>query len=156
VVEIGLVKAVGLKIYRKDFGKKKEVLRMGKQLTLLRATGLGLVAMALSVPSVFAETYAGRVDGVGQVEVELVAKGTPKFPRRAQSYGVSGQVTVKFNIDVEGNAVGAVIVESKPRRMFDRSAMRYMETLKFIPYKDNGDAAEVSDVVMNVAYKLQD
>ena len=52
--------------------------------------------------------------------------------------------------------MGAVIVESKPRRMFDRSAMRYMETLKFIPYKDNGDAAEVSDVVMNVAYKLQD
>jgi outer membrane biosynthesis protein TonB len=49
-----------------------------------------------------------------------------------------------------------VIVESKPRRMFDRSAMRYMETLKFTPYEDNGDAAKVSDVVMNVAYKLQD
>ena len=63
---------------------------MGKQLSLLRATGLGLVAMALSVPSVFAETYVGRVDGVGEVEVELIAKGTPSFPRRAKSYGVSG------------------------------------------------------------------
>jgi len=134
----------------------KEVLRMGKQLSLLRATGLGLVAMALSVPSVFAETYVGRVDGVGEVEVELIAKGTPSFPRRAKSYGVSGQVSVKFNIDVEGNAVGAVIVESKPRRMFDRSAMRYMETLKFTPYEVNGDATEVADVVMSVAYKLQD
>ena len=63
---------------------------------------------------------------------------------------------MKFNIDVEGNAVGAVIVESKPRRMFDRSAMRYMETLKFTPYEVNGDATEVADVVMSVAYKLQD
>jgi hypothetical protein len=31
-----------------------------------------------------------------------------------------------------------------------------METLKFTPYEDNGDATEVADVVMNVAYKLQD
>ncbi len=129
---------------------------MSKQLSLLRATGLVLLAMVLSVPSVFAETYLGRVDGVGEVEVELVAKGTPSFPRRAKSYGVSGQVTVKFNVDPEGNAVGGVIVESKPRRMFDRSAMRYMETLKFTPYKDNGDAVVVTDVVMNVAYKLKD
>jgi TonB family protein len=63
---------------------------------------------------------------------------------------------VRFNVDVEGNAVGAVIVESKPRRMFDRSAMRYMETLKFAPYESNGNPVAVSDVVMNVAYKLSD
>ena len=129
---------------------------MGKQLTLLRATGLGLVAMALSVPSVFAETYVGRVDGVGEVEVELVEKGTPSFPRRAKSYGVSGVVVVKFNVDIEGNAVGAVIVESKPRRLFDRSAMRYMDTLKFTPYETNGATVAVTDVVMSVVYRLKD
>jgi protein TonB len=105
---------------------------------------------------VFAESYSGKVDGVGEVEVELVEKGTPSFPRRAKSYGVSGTVKVKFNVDVEGNAVGAVIVESKPRRMFDRSAMRYMETLKFSPYESEGSAVVVSDVVMTVAYKLSD
>jgi protein TonB len=137
-----------------EFGLKKEELRMVKQLLLLKAAGLSLVAMVLSVPPVFAETFTGRVSGVGDVEVELVEKGTPSFPRRAKSYGVSGFVTVKFDIDVEGSAVGAVIVESKPRRMFDRSAMRYMETLKFTPYEDNGDAVVVSDVVMNVTYKL--
>ena len=129
---------------------------MVKQLSLLKAAGIGLVAMVLGVPSVFAETYSGRVDGVGDVEVELVEKGTPSFPRRAKSYGVSGYVTVKFNIDLEGSAVGAVIVESKPRRMFDRSAMRYMETLKFTPYEDNGEPVVVADVVMNVAYQLSD
>jgi len=136
--------------------RTEEVLRMGKRLSLLKGLRLAFASMILCAPPVFAETYSGRVDGVGNVEVELVSKGTPSFPRRAKSYGVSGQVTVRFNVDVEGNAVGAVIVESKPRRMFDRSAMRYMETLKFAPYESNGNPVTVSDVVMNVAYKLSD
>ena len=29
------------------------------------------------------ETYQGQVAGVGEVEVELVERGTPVFPRRA-------------------------------------------------------------------------
>jgi TonB family protein len=65
-------------------------------------------------------------------------------------------VVVKFNVDIEGNAVGAVIVESKPRRLFDRSAMRYMDTLKFTPYETNGATVAVTDVVMSVVYRLKD
>lgn len=114
---------------------------------------LGIVA---TTPSWAAETYMGQVAGVGTVEVELVEKGTPTFPRRARSYGVSGSVLVRFSVDVDGNAVGAVIVESKPRRMFDRSAMRYMETLKFEPYEVDGEAAQVSDLQMTVAYVFED
>ena len=114
---------------------------------------LGIVA---TTPSWAAETYKGQVAGVGSVEVELIDKGTPTFPRRARSYGVSGSVLVRFSVDVEGNAIGAVIVESKPRRMFDRSAMRYMETLKFAPYQVDGEAAQVSDLQMTVAYVLED
>ena len=114
---------------------------------------LGAIGASLSWA---AETYRGQVAGVGDVEVELVAKGEPIFPRRAKSYGVSGSVVVRFAVDVEGNAIGAVIVESKPRRMFDRSAMRYMETLKFKPYVVDGDVTQVNDIQMTVAYRLED
>ena len=103
----------------------------------------------------WAETYSGQVAGVGEVDVELIASGTPKFPRRAKSYGVSGTVVIRFSVDVEGNAISPVIVESKPRRMFDRSAMRYMETLKFKPFQVDGQATEVKDVLMTVAYVLE-
>jgi len=102
-----------------------------------------------------AETYSGQVAGVGEVDVELISSGTPTFPRRAKSYGVSGAVVVRFSVDAEGNAISPVIVESKPRRMFDRSAMRYMETLKFKPVEVDGKAAEVKDVLMTVAYVLE-
>ena len=102
-----------------------------------------------------AESYTGQIAGIGDVEVELLSKGSPVFPRRAKSYGVSGSVVVRFSVDTEGNAVGAVIVESKPRRMFDRSAMRYMQTLKFKPYVVDGDATEVKDLQMTVAYRLE-
>ena len=101
-----------------------------------------------------AETYEGQVAGVGQVQIELLERGTPAFPRRAKSYGVSGSVLVRFSVDVEGNAIGAVIVESKPRRMFDRSAMRYMETLVFKPFEVDGEVTQVDDVLMTVAYRL--
>ena len=114
------------------------------------------LGIAATMPSWAAETYMGQVAGVGSVEVELVEKGTPTFPRRARSYGVSGSVLVRFSVDVEGNAISAVIVESKPRRMFDRSAMRYMETLKFAPYEVDGETAQVNDLQMTVAYVLED
>ena len=123
-----------------------------------RVVAVLLVAVSATVvivPSWAAETYKGQVAGVGTVEVELVERGTPTFPRRARSYGVSGSVMVRFSVDVEGNAIGAVIVESKPRRMFDRSAMRYMETLKFDPYLLDGKATQVNDVQMTVAYVLE-
>lgn len=125
---------------------------------LSRSVAVLLVAAsaAFILPSWAAETYKGQVAGVGSVEVELVERGTPTFPRRARSYGVSGSVLVRFSVDVEGNAIGAVIVESKPRRMFDRSAMRYMETLKFAPYLVDGEATEVNDVQMTVAYVLEE
>ena len=116
---------------------------------------VAVCATVVIVPSWAAETYKGQVAGVGTVEVELVERGTPTFPRRARSYGVSGSVMVRFSVDVEGNAIGAVIVESKPRRMFDRSAMRYMETLKFAPYLVDGKATQVNDVQMTVAYVLE-
>ena len=101
-----------------------------------------------------AETYDGQVAGVGQVQIELLERGTPVFPRRAKSYGVSGSVLIRFSVDAEGNAIGAVIVESKPRRMFDRSAMRYMETLKFKPFEVDGEVTQIDDILMTVAYRL--
>ena len=59
-----------------------------------RVVAVLLVALssAVIVPSWAAETYNGQVAGVGSVEVELVERGTPTFPRRARSYGVSGSV----------------------------------------------------------------
>ncbi len=116
----------------------------------------GVFASLMSVASAgWADTYTGQVAGVGDVDVELIARGTPKFPRRAKSYGVSGSVVVRFSVDVEGNAISPVIIESKPRRMFDRSAMRYMETLKFKPFEVDGEATEVKDVLMTVSYVLE-
>ena len=123
---------------------------------MLRIFIAGIFASLMGVASAgWAETYTGQVAGVGDVDVELIARGTPKFPRRAKSYGVSGAVVVRFSVDVEGNVISPVIVESKPRRMFDRSAMRYMETLKFKPFEVDGEATEVKDVLMTVSYVLE-
>jgi len=140
---------------RRDKNKNSKPSVRENMFTRAVAVLLVAVSAAVIVPSWAADTYKGQVAGVGAVEVELVERGTPTFPRRARSYGVSGSVLVRFSVDVEGNAIGAVIVESKPRRMFDRSAMRYMETLKFTPYLVDGKATQVNDVQMTVAYVLE-
>ena len=38
--------------------------------------------------------------------------------------------------------------------MFDRSAMRYMETLVFKPFEVDGEVTQVDDILMTVAYRL--
>jgi protein TonB len=57
----------------------------------------------------------------------------PQYPRQALIEGVSGYVVIEFTIEPDGSVSDPKILESQPRRMFDRNAVRAIYKWKFKP-----------------------
>lgn len=64
----------------------------------------------------------------------------PNYPRKALIAKIEGYVTMSFTITETGTVVGPKVVDSKPKRIFDREAMRAILKYKFKPKVENGVA----------------
>lgn len=62
---------------------------------------------------------------------EAVHVEAPDYPRGAERRGVEGFVVVSYSIDAGGDVVGAEIAEAEPAGIFDRAALRAVESWRF-------------------------
>ena len=72
-------------------------------------------------------------DPVAEGDVIPIVRIQPQFPREALIEGISGYVIVEFTIEPDGSVSDPKVVESEPRRMFDRNAVRAIYKWKFKP-----------------------
>ncbi len=85
-----------------------------------------------AVPVGAAQTLPGMgIDDEG--EAVAVFKIAPKYPRKAAKKRIEGWVKVEFTITEKGTVTNAVIVDSRPRRTFDRSAIQSIRKWRFKP-----------------------
>jgi protein TonB len=66
-------------------------------------------------------------------DVIPIVRIEPQFPREALIEGISGYVLVEFTIEPDGTVSDPKVLESEPRRMFDRNAIRAIYKWKFKP-----------------------
>jgi protein TonB len=94
---------------------------------------------------------AGAPDGIGQGDDEAipVLRIEPAYPRKAARSGEEGWVKIEFTITEHGTVVDPVVVEARPRRVFDRSALAAIRQWQFRPRLDNGEpvARRASQVI---------
>lgn len=57
----------------------------------------------------------------------------PVYPRKAARAGTEGWVKVEFTITGHGDVVDAVVVDSRPRRIFNDSALKAIKKWQFKP-----------------------
>ena len=57
----------------------------------------------------------------------------PQWPREALLEGIQGWVEVEFTILPDGSVADPRVVNSEPRRVFDRNALRAILRWKFKP-----------------------
>ena len=62
----------------------------------------------------------------------------PIYPRTAKQAGIEGSVTMAVTIRPDGSVSTAKILESKPKRLFDKSALDAIKRWKFRPKVVNG------------------
>ena len=64
----------------------------------------------------------------------------PQYPREAAIEGLEGWVELEFTIEADGSVSDVSVVNSEPRRIFDRNAQRALYKWKFKPRVVEGKA----------------
>lgn len=57
----------------------------------------------------------------------------PQYPPEAARSGTTGFVEVEFTVDAEGKVTSVSVVNAKPTRTFEQSAVRAVKQWKFEP-----------------------
>lgn len=66
-------------------------------------------------------------------DVIPIVRIEPQFPREALLKGINGWVELEFTIEPDGSVSDPKVVDSQPRRIFDRNALRAIYKWKFKP-----------------------
>ena len=78
-------------------------------------------------------SYAKASDFKGDGELIPLVRIAPQYPRNAARDGIEGWVKMEFTINKAGTVSDPKVLESKPRRVFDRAARRAILKWKFKP-----------------------
>jgi periplasmic protein TonB len=71
---------------------------------------------------------------------QLARKVEASYPQRALRQRLEGWVELSFTITANGDVTDVKVVDSQPRREFDREAIRALSQWKFKPRLENGKA----------------
>lgn len=76
------------------------------------------------------------------------------YPESAKAAGTEGWVQVRYDIDVEGNVLNAVVIAAEPQGIFDETALKTVQSWKFTPRREDGQAVAQKGVVSEVKFRL--
>lgn len=93
---------------------------------IVRAAALAVFAFAAALPRVAAAA-----------DVVLVTRVEPEFPREALQAGADkGSVRARMTLDGLGEVTRVEILESNPRRVFDRAVVKTLSQWRYNAGKD--------------------
>ncbi|MFK8053223.1 MAG: energy transducer TonB [Woeseiaceae bacterium] len=103
-----------------------------------------IMAPVVSVPiSTGNGPYLGGFGGGGNAQegdVIPIVRIQPQYPREAALEGIEGWVRLEFTIEPDGTVSDVSVLESQPRRIFDRAARQALYKWKFKPRVVDGTA----------------
>jgi TonB family protein len=102
------------------------------------ALGAIVCAFLAFAPAVDAEDAPPAPDS----DLVPISRAEPQFPRAALVNGITGWVRVHGTVLTDGSVADVRVVESKPPKMFDSSAMRAVSKWRFKPRIVDGVAVE--------------
>ena len=120
---------------------------------LLCLTGSAMAADSRTTVSSGA-TSSGFV-GDEEVTIKRLSTGRFLYPKSAQRRSIEGEVIIEFNVGIDGRVTSAFIVEANPPGRFDSSALRYVNSFVYEPYRLNGTPVEVERISVRIPFRLR-
>ena len=121
---------------------------------LLCLTGSAMAADARSTTVSGGTTSTGFV-GDEEVTINRLSAGRFLYPKSAQRRSIEGEVVIEFNVGIDGRVSSAFIVEANPPGRFDSSALRYVNSFIYEPYRLNGTPVEVERISVRIPFRLR-
>lgn len=78
----------------------------------------------------------------------------PRYPSRAMKQGAQGWVKISFTIDTLGRPVDIKVIDAKPRRLFESSAVTALRKWKYQPKLEEGKAIMQVNQTVTLEFKL--
>ena len=88
-------------------------------------------------------------------ELTPVVRVAPIYPPRALEKGIEGWVIVQFTVTESGSVRDASVIDSEPKRIFNRAALRAIKKWKYKPKIVNGKAVSQSNQKTKIDFKLE-
>ncbi len=79
---------------------------------------------------------------MGNQNVRPFRQFDPAYPQDALRNGIEGYVTLAFTVNAKGRVYDIQIIDSKPKRVFDKAAIRAIKLWQFKPAISNGIAID--------------
>ncbi len=110
----------------------------------------------IEIPNIDLPSIAGGGPFLGNWAGNPLAEGDvlpivridPQWPREALVEGIEGYVVVEVTIGADGSVKDVHVLQSEPKRMFDRNVIRAVLKWKFKPRIINGVAVERKAIQM--------
>ena len=115
---------------------------------------IGCLLCLLATPS-FAASVRGTLPSGDVVDIEIVKTPKLKYPRRAQRLDVEGFVLLGFDLSKDGEILDLRVIESQPRLVFDKSAMKFVGGFEFAMPEEDGNTVPVTNITFRVRFRLQ-
>ena len=123
---------------------------------LLCLTGSAMAADATSrSTTVSGGTTSSGFVGEEEVTINRLSAGRFLYPKSAQRRSIEGEVVIEFNVGIDGRVSSAFIVEANPPGRFDSSALRYVNSFVYEPYRLNGTPVEVERISVRIPFRLR-
>ena len=86
--------------------------------------------------------------------LQFVSGPDPVYPPDARSAGIEGQVTVRYDVGIEGTVVNLRVVEAEPDGVFDQAALKAVAQWRFRPPVVDGRNVALRDRVSTLEFLL--
>jgi protein TonB len=112
-------------------------------------------ALNMSAPSMAPNLNVKGIGGFGSDGEYLpIVKVQPTYPRRALDRGIEGWVIVEFTVAANGSVRDPFVVDAKPKKIFDRAALKAVSKFKYKPRVIDGETVEVGGVQNKITFAV--
>lgn len=98
---------------------------------------------------------AAVATGSGDSDMVPIVKVAPQYPREAAMKGIQGYVRLLVDIQQDGSVTNARVVDSNPRRIFDRAAVRAASSYKYRPPIKDGKPVALKNHGIQIDFQIE-
>jgi protein TonB len=101
------------------------------------------------------DTNFKEYEGMNNREARPIVRVNPKYPLAAMREGTEGWVKLAFDINKVGNVVNISVIDSQPKRIFDKAARQALRKWKYQAKSVDGQAVYQKSRTVQLDFSME-
>ncbi|GHG02384.1 energy transducer TonB [Thalassotalea marina] len=110
-------------------------------------------AIGMDIPAGKAEFSLGT--GMKNNDARPIVRSNPRYPIEASQHGIEGWVKLGFDINELGEVINISVIDSQPKRLFDKAAKSALKKWKYKAKIVDGKPVIQSGITVQLDFNMQ-